>query len=106
VGFSRQEYWNELPCPPPGDLPDPGIEPVSLRSPALADRFFTTSATWETYLRTISFLKSLVWASYGELVAKSSKLENSIFHGKDEPQTLLFCPKLKAPNFNWLLSNG
>ena len=33
--FSRQEYWSGLPCPPPGDLPDPGIEPASLRSPAL-----------------------------------------------------------------------
>ena len=30
MGFSRQEYWNGLPCPPPGDLPDPRIEPVSL----------------------------------------------------------------------------
>ena len=29
MGFSRQEYWSGLPCPPPGDLPDPGIEPVS-----------------------------------------------------------------------------
>ena len=34
--FSRQEYWSGLPFPPPGDLPDPGIEPVSLESPALA----------------------------------------------------------------------
>ena len=40
--------WSWLPCPPPGDLPDPGIEPTSLRSPALAGGFFTTSATWET----------------------------------------------------------
>ena len=47
MGFSRQEYWSGLPCPPPGDLPHPGIEPGSLTSPALADRFFTTSATWE-----------------------------------------------------------
>ena len=46
MGFSRQEYWSGLPCPP-GDLPDPGIEPTSLRSPPLADGFFTTSATWE-----------------------------------------------------------
>ena len=45
--FSRQEYWSGLPCPPPGDLPDPGIKPTSLKSPALADGFFTTSATWE-----------------------------------------------------------
>ena len=45
--FSRQEYWSGLPCPPPGDLPDPGNEPVSLLSPALASGFITTSATWE-----------------------------------------------------------
>ena len=43
MGFSRQEYWSSLPCPPPGDPPDPGIEPVSLLSPALADEFCTTS---------------------------------------------------------------
>ena len=47
MGFSRQEYWNGLPCPPPGDLPDPGIKPSSLTSPALAGGFFTASATWE-----------------------------------------------------------
>ena len=40
LGFSRQEYWSGLPCPPPGDLPDPGIEP---ESPALAGRSFTTA---------------------------------------------------------------
>ena len=47
MGFCRQEYWSELPCSPPGDLLDPGIEPTSLKSPPLAGRFFTTSATWE-----------------------------------------------------------
>ena len=36
IGFSRQEHWRALPFPSPGDLPDPGIEPVSLTSPALA----------------------------------------------------------------------
>ena len=36
MGFSRQEYWSGLPCPPPGDLPDPGIELMCLMSPALA----------------------------------------------------------------------
>ena len=39
LGFSRQEYWSGLPFPPPGALPNPGIEP---RSPALAGRFFTS----------------------------------------------------------------
>ena len=44
MGFSRQEYWSELPCPPPGNLPDPGTERAS---PALAGGFFTTSTMWE-----------------------------------------------------------
>ena len=47
MGFSRREDRSELPCPPPGDLPNLGIEPMSFMSPALADRFFTTSASWE-----------------------------------------------------------
>ena len=47
MGFPRQEYWSVLPFPPPGDLPNPGIETVSLGSPALAGRLFTTSTTWE-----------------------------------------------------------
>ena len=47
MGFSRQEYWSGLPCPPLGDLPGPGMEPVSLVSPALLLGFFTTSAAWE-----------------------------------------------------------
>ena len=47
MGFSRQEYWSGFPCPLPGDLPDPGTQPVSLMSPALADGFYSTSTTWE-----------------------------------------------------------
>ena len=47
--FSRQEYWSGVPLPIPRDLPDPGIEPTSLGSPAFAGGFFfTTSAIWET----------------------------------------------------------
>ena len=51
VGFSRQEYWSGLPCPPSEDLPDTGIEPSSLRSPALAGGFFTTSTSWKAHRR-------------------------------------------------------
>ena len=47
MGFSRQGYWSGLPCPPSGDLPNPGIELTSLMSPALAGGFFTTGTTWE-----------------------------------------------------------
>ena len=48
MGFSKQEYWSGLPCPLPGHLPNPGTEPTSLMSPALAGRFVTISITWET----------------------------------------------------------
>ena len=50
--FSRQEYWSGLPCPPPGNLSNPGTEPTSLTSRALAGEFFTTSATWEEHITT------------------------------------------------------
>ena len=66
MGFSRQEYWSGLPCPPPGDPPNPGIEPTSLMSPALAAGFFTTSAILET-LNTVLTVKSkaVVWVQHG-----------------------------------------
>ena len=46
-GFSKGEYWSGLPFPPPGDLPDSGIEPASLVSPTRVGRYFTISATRE-----------------------------------------------------------
>ena len=53
MGFPRQEYWSGLPCSPPGDLPDPEIELMSLMTHALAGRFLTTSTTWEAiYIHT------------------------------------------------------
>ena len=45
-GFSRQEYWSGLPCPSPGDLSDPGIEPVSLMSPTLAGHYVSCLLHW------------------------------------------------------------
>ena len=48
MGFFRQECWSVLPFPPPGDLPDSGIEPTSLSS--FAGGFFTPSAIWEAYV--------------------------------------------------------
>ena len=47
TGFSRQEYWSGLPCPPPKDLLNPGIKPMSLISPAMAGMFFTNCVTLE-----------------------------------------------------------
>ena len=51
LGFSRQDYWSGLPCPPPGDLPNSGTEPTSLMSPVPAGRFLITSVTWETHIQ-------------------------------------------------------
>ena len=45
--FSKQDYWSGLPCPTPGDLPDPEIKPTSLTFLTLASRLFSTSARWE-----------------------------------------------------------
>ena len=50
TGFSRQEYWQGLPFPSPGDLPNPGLEATSLMTPEMAGGFFTTSATWEALI--------------------------------------------------------
>ena len=62
MALSRQEYWSALPCPLPGDLPDPGIKPASLMSPALAGGFFPTSATWValSYYSDSQFLKVIL----------------------------------------------
>ena len=51
MGSSKQEYWSGLSCSPPGDLPNPRIEPMSLMSPALASGFFTTSTAWEAQIQ-------------------------------------------------------
>ena len=54
-----QEYWNSLPFPTPEDLPNPGIDPVCLVSPALAGRFFTTVATWEVLCELPKLIESI-----------------------------------------------
>ena len=53
MGFSRREPWRELPCPPLGDLPDPGIEHTSPVSAALAGRFFTTELPGKGLMATL-----------------------------------------------------
>ena len=56
-GIFQARYWNGLSFPSPGDLPDPGIEPVSLASSALAGGFLTISTTWEAPVIPIEFTK-------------------------------------------------
>ena len=62
--FSRREYRSGLPCPPPGALPDPGLEPESPVSPALASRFFTTSATLEAPYVCVHLLNTYLYYLY------------------------------------------
>ena len=61
TGISRQEYRSGLPCPSPRNLPDPGIEPLSLMSPALTGRFFSTSTTWSLVVTVHRVTKSRSW---------------------------------------------
>ena len=56
MGFSRKEYWGIVPFPPPRDLPNPRIEPISLMSPELAGRFLTTNTIWEAQNSFIDFV--------------------------------------------------
>ena len=61
MGFSRQGYWSGFSCPPPGDLPDPGIEPTSLMFPALWEQgvFFITEPVRKPPLQCTSQENSL-----------------------------------------------
>ena len=63
-GFSRQEYWSGLLCPPPRDPSDPEIEPTSPISPALASGFFTTCTNLETLYRFIDCLYEILINHY------------------------------------------
>ena len=56
MGILQARYWSGLPCRSPGDLPNPGIEPTSLMSPAQAGERFTTSITWEALIM-LTYLK-------------------------------------------------
>ena len=106
VEFSRQEYWNESPFPPPRDLPDPGIEPSSLISPLLAGEFLTTSATWEDPYEAPR--PSICQRSY-----KPSKFNQrkyrflSIYWSLDRAFKAVFCPVPceRALSCVWLFAN-
>ena len=71
MGFSRQKYWSGLPFPTPWDLPDPGIESVSLAPPELAGRFFNHCAPWEAPVPKIikhqNFLSSMMTSQKGKV---------------------------------------
>ena len=76
IGFSRKEHWSGFPFPTPGDLPDPGIKPSFLASPALSGRFFTTVPTGKplthefffpintTQARTVEFADTIMYTEW------------------------------------------
>ena len=72
TGFSKQENWNGLSCPFPGDPLEPGIKPTSLMSPELIGGFFTTSAIWEPHVyarasQNVSY-NLIFWSHFSYLV--------------------------------------
>ena len=90
MGFSRQEYWSGLPFPSSGDLPDPGIEPVS---PVLAGRFFTTKLPGKPYIYVhththnhcavhLKLTRHFVLVHYISIKEKRQFLQNSTCKGK------------------------
>ena len=89
--FSRQEYWSGLSFPPSGELPNPGIEPRFLRSPALAAGFFTTCTTWE----------ALVFAYYNFFYP--STFTFFVIYSIQQHLVFVFLinPFLPCPSFNW-----
>ena len=81
MGFSRQEYWSGLPFPALGYLSDPGIKPTSLTSPALADRFFTTNATWEAPESSLTHNKRTLAGNWEELHESEDGYDNGKWLG-------------------------
>ena len=74
--FFRQEYWSGLPCPLLGDLPNPGIEPMSLMSLALAGKFFTISATYKAHSVLWPFPIEVDWFCPPQPTKKCIKIKN------------------------------
>ena len=90
MGFFRQEYWSGLPCPPPGNLPHPGIEPASLMSPALAGRFFTNSTTWPRLILKGPMEQELVLGGHWIWYTMKSRPEAGACLGLRSPQCTRF----------------
>ena len=74
MGFSKREYWSRLPFPPPGDLPDPGVEPTSL---ALAGEFFITEPLGYLHLEGtyLNIIKTIYNKPIANIILNSEKLK-------------------------------
>ena len=92
VRFSRQEYWSGLPCSPPGDHPNSGIEPTSLMSLTLAGGFFATSTTWEAPVVICACMQF--------------HLPHHLFHPQTVLHTLFYTVRLIVMIFYFLSTDG
>ena len=97
IGYSRQEYWSGLLCPPPGYLPDPGIKPRSLMSLALAGRFLTTNTTCHIFIFPSHLRGETVFGGWGEAVG-----------GQNVRKVWLFTTSNPSPGWvgKWLVEAG
>ena len=94
MGFSRQEYWSGLPCPPPGDLADPGIEPVF---PALEGRFFTTDTPGK-HIHLYFFFNFWFWQNLSFTLHCKNSAKNYFITSTQIPQmSHLFSLSLSLP---------
>ena len=83
IGFFRQEYWSGLPSLPPGDLPNPRIEPKSLMSPALAGRFFTIAHNTFEGIKIIAACSAHVCKRATKIISKEMlQIHVGIFHSE------------------------
>ena len=101
MGFSRQEHWSGLPRPPPGDLPNPGVEPLVLISPALAGEFFTTNITWAAQL--LVWITPKIFIGYLGIAAVHG-VEKSQIQLSDETTATRYCFHFSVSVINVLMS--
>ena len=87
MGCPRQEYWSGLPCPPPGDLPTPGVRAVSLASPQLVGGLFTTrEAVWLYKVSIIPFFQMRkIVAQRNQALVQEDPIRSS--HSRGETQS-------------------
>ena len=103
MGFSRKEYWSGLPFPPPGDLLDPGIEPMSLAPPSLASKFFTPAPPGKPYSARLG--NSKFTSSY-KISAASFGIKYFIWWDKMQEIDSLRCQILDPWRLPWSLDQG
>ena len=97
MGFSRQEYWSGLPFPPPGDLPDPGIEPACPVSLAMARVFFTTEPPAKKTSQTPSLLSKSTWSRDFSRTGCFPPTVSSLLHSQGQTSHALSESLLRAP---------